>query len=682
MGEIRSHKMKRWSLLVCLMFVCLPSGCKKEDVSTTLPLQEVWTMFETEENVFAYTLDENGNLYTLEYDMNAQEESDGLTAEKLAQMTPEEIMQLSPEELDQLAQNGPDCFFVRKYDAKGEREYSKALEDSLGSYVKTMAVKDGTVYFVPYTVTGEEMRAVLYSYCLETEELTAVKELPYFKSVSRIVPMEDCFYLLGSNVEGMPQRDSRKYEHTGEMLFCYTVSEDKFVELGIEEPIDVCAAGEEELCVYAHMGDEFCLLLFDTSRDSMKVMARKKEYKMANVAFSNEGQEVIYQTVSRGLVLSSLSDLAVESELYPDGRFWDNNICYVNGRVACETGDGRIVQFPLKDVKCENKALRYITAKTETSEPFGCGYEMHRSVLEMDKFALKVMALDKDFDVCFVDSRDSYSYNLMKNGVFYPLNEIEGIQEYLDACFPYVRETATDKGGNIWMLPIAVDIPGLLVSREAMDEILIKKGMTYREYCSAYEALSEEEKMVTENPASYSEAFIKRYILERGTVDTEEFREVLQGMAKSNSVQTEDIDDRYCRILFESDYRAYFALQYGTDATIYAEPKLTAEDKNVGSCMFLAVNPYSDNLETTLQYISALIAYTMEREDAPLFFENRPVEETAYERSLYELYRDGTIAFSVDNDVYAGYSDVLNGTLSLEEYIAETETKVKIFLNE
>lgn len=169
--------------------------------------------------------------------------------------------------------------------------------------------------------------------------------------------------------------------------------------------------------------------------------------------------------------------------------------------MACETITGSILQFHLKDVKCENKTLHYITAKTEVSEPFGCGYEMERSVLEMDKFALKVMALDKDFDVCFVDSDDSFSYNLRENGVFYPLNEIEGVQEYLDACFPYVRDAATDRNGNIWMLPLTVDICGLLVSKEATDEILIKKDMTYEEYCSAYEALSEEEKKVVERPS-------------------------------------------------------------------------------------------------------------------------------------------------------------------------------------
>ena len=65
-----------------------------------------------------------------------------------------------------------------------------------------------------------------------------------------------------------------------------------------------------------------------------------------------------------------------------------------------------------------------------------------------------------------------------------------------------------------------------------------------------------------------------------------------------------------------------------------------------------------------------------------MFFENRKVEDTLFDRSLYELYQNGEILFSVEDDVYAEYYDVMDGTLSVEEFIKEAETKVKIFLNE
>lgn len=681
--EERILVKKKWcGVFFCFLLCFVLAGCRKKDTTSVVPLQEVWTEPVTEETVYAYTLDEEGNLYTLEYTLKVQEEPDGALVEELARLTQEEIMQLTPEELAAFTHKEAECFFLRKYNAKGEREYSKALENRLSSYVKAMAVKEGIVYFAPYTALEGEMCVALYSYCMETEELTMVKKLPYFKSVSRMIRMGDCFYLLGTNVEGISGRDSRKYECSGEKLFCYNCSDDKLIELGIEEPMDVCVAEEGKLCVYAHMGEEFCLLLYDASRDAMKVMAKTKEYKMAKVAFCSERQEVIYQTVDRGLVLSALSNFEVESELYPRGDFYDNSLCYVNGTVACRKMDGGLLRFSLQDVKCENKTLRYITAKTEPSEPFGCGYEMQRLKLEEDKFALKVMALDQDFDLCLVDSADSFSYNLEKNGVFYPLNDVPGMQEYLDACFPYVREAAMDSDGTIWMLPIAVNIPGLLVSGEATEGILVKKDMTYEEYCLAYEALSEKEKREIEKPSAFAEGFVVQSILERGSVDTEEFRNIMQGMAKSNLVQKEATRDNYCRILFENDYRAYFALQYGKDATIHAEPKLTVAGKNVGTCLFLAVNPYSDNLDTTLDYLASLLSYMMKQEEAPLFFQNRVVEDTAYEKSLYALYENGAISFTLEYSIYDGYGEVLEDITKLDAYIAETERKLKIYLNE
>lgn len=673
---------KWWSLLTVVLFCALLGGCKNVEVAPVVALQDVWTEHKMTEYINAYTLDEEGNLYTLEWDMTANEGQSDRMQEALAGLTAEEIAQMTPEELEALMPEEEDAHFLRKYNAQGERIFSKALDSSATSYVITMAVQDGTVYFVSY-ITGRE-KATLHSYCLETEELTVVKELPYLKSVLRIIPMGDCLYLLGTNVEGyFGLTDSRKYMHSGQKIFCYTVSEDKLEELGIEEPMDICAAEEGKLCIYAHMGEEFGLLLYDTERDAMTVLAKTEEYKMQYVAYCSEQQAVMYMSLGRGLVLSYFTDLDVECELYPDFGFQDNNICCVNGNVAVKTSAGNtIIQFPVAQVKCENKSLRYIRPEIWGLDPFGCGYEIQCTELTQDKFALKVMALDKDFDLCYVNSYGSFGYSMKEYGVFYPLNNIPRIQEYLDACFPYVKEAATDIDGNIWMIPIAVDIPGIVVKKDATEDVLFKENMTYEKYCREYEALSPEEKKWAIAPDYYAVKFINQYILDRGTIDTEEFRNILQSMAKSSGAEQENTEAMYCRVWEERDYRAYGTLEYGEDATVFAEPKLKADNKNVGTCQFLAVNPYSDNLEETLQYITTLVAYMLEKEDAPLFFANREVADTNYERTLYELYENGAIAFSVDEDVYEGYEDVLDGSLTVEDFVKEAESGVKIYLNE
>ena len=64
---------KWWSLLTVVLFCALLGGCKNVEVAPVVALQDVWTEHKMTEYINAYTLDEEGNLYTLEWDMTANE---------------------------------------------------------------------------------------------------------------------------------------------------------------------------------------------------------------------------------------------------------------------------------------------------------------------------------------------------------------------------------------------------------------------------------------------------------------------------------------------------------------------------------------------------------------------------------------------------------------------------------
>ena len=49
---------------------------------------------------------------------------------------------------------------------------------------------------------------------------------------------------------------------------------------------------------------------------------------------------------------------------------------------------------------------------------------------------------------------------------------------------------------------------------------------------------------------------------------------------------------------------------------------------------------------------------------------------------MYELYQNGEIVFSIDTEIYEGYDEVLSDVSKLEEYIAETERKLRIYMGE
>lgn len=644
----------RLGFLLIAIGICL-AGCKGEEQTPNAPVQEAWTIYRME-YVSAYTLDAEGNLYTFEMEGESTDAK----------------------------------HYIKKYDTEGNCVYSVEVARELCNTVQALAIKDGVLYFAPQLYEEGKIYMTLYTFNLEDKTFTQLTEMPYYDQVSRIIPEEERIYLLGKKGLGSGVRSSNTYSYRDEKIMYYSYSANEVYTLGIEEPIDIGKVEDGNLIVYAHTEEGFCFFLYDAVRDAIKMLAKTDAYKMCNMTLANDAEEIIYQSSGRGLVVSSLSDLEVECELYPNGFFWDNSLCCVNGRVACMAFDGSIVQFNLKDVKKENRVLRYISGGSGSEEPYGCGYEMQRTKLEEDKFALKIMALDKDFDVCLVNTADSFSYNLRENGVFYPLNAVPGVQEYLDACFPYVREAATDEDGNIWMLPIVVSVPGIVVNEELADggAFQMNCGMSHEDYFSAFATLGQEERSKIDMPrvAFWDEA-LRQYFAENTSVDTEEFRKLVRVFSEywkelQGNGGADYTEMWHQHVIYETGYNAYYITQMGENARVYEVPKVSADSKNVGTCLFLAVNPYSDNLDATLDYIASWIAYTMEREDIPLFFKDRAAGDSVYESSLYELYQNGEIGFTLDADIYAGYEAVLEDSSKLEAYIEETERKLKIYLNE
>ena len=60
-------------------------------------------------------------------------------------------------------------------------------------------------------------------------------------------------------------------------------------------------------------------------------------------------------------------------------------------------------------------------------------------------------------------------------------------------------------------------------------------------------------------------------------------------------------------------------------------------EKNYGNCIFLCVNPNSENLKNTLSYISNLCLYMMQQKDNPLNKNSESVLKEIYKMELWCL---------------------------------------------
>lgn len=619
-----------------------------------MPVQEVCTVYDGK-NVLSYTLDEEGNLYTFEADYDTL-----------------------PLELH-----------LKKYDKDGELVFSRPFDAEKYSNLSTMVVKKRIIYFTSDVICENKVCIAVNAYHMDTEEVSHIQSFSYFRYAKRMLVSENRIYVLGYKKGGFEVK-SNTYTYNGEkVMWCPLEGGKEVYEMGFAEPIDMSLGADGAPVFYVHTEEGFCLMRYEEEQDSAQLLTKTKQYKMNSLVMGEKNESVLYYSV-RGLVMSEIADLDTERELYPD-ILSDGKLCYVNGRVVCRTYDSDIVQFLVADVKKETETLHILSVGYEMETPYGCGYRIERTEFaetELDKFALKILTLDRDFDFCLVDSADSVSHKLKKNGVFYPLNDVQGIEEYLDACFPYVREAATDEDGTIWMLPIKVDIPGYVVKggKEEAEKFGMDSESTFIEFFSMLAGLSEEELEQIDTPqVALFRDFLRQYFATYQSVDTKLFRETMTAFASqwSRLEEKKHLESRICEYVnSEEVYHFAYLTEAGEDILAYASPKLSKETKNVGTCLFLAVNPQSEQLEATLQYLTDWIAYTMNRPEKPLFFANRMVEEGTYEASLYELYLNGEIVFTIEADIYEGYDEMFFDSSRLEEYIVETERKLRMYLNE
>ena len=656
-------RRKQYWLVLLVLLLCVPgTACRKEEEYVARTVQDVCSVYAYE-NAKAYTIDEEGNLYCFDCEVGDDYSLSNLQLVKL--------------------------------DKDGNELFRRATERIKISGLSAIAVKDKLLYYTGHEFDIEKKDAciALYSYHLDTGEITYIQSFREFKRVDRILVSENSVYLIGKDKYGPGSGDSVSYAYQGEKLMWCSLDTKEVNVMALEEPMDMALDADGTPVFYIHTEDGFCLLRYNEAEDTAQVLAKTENYRMRYFTLCNQGESIVYATSGiRGLVLSDISDWETESELYADGSFFDA-VCGANGWIACRAySEKNIVYFPVEQVQKKTDTLRYLSVTYGTATPHGCGYKIEReyfSQQELDKFAIKILAQDKDYDLCLVDSADSISYNIRQNASFYPLNDIPGIEEYLDACFPYVREAATDEDGNLWMLPVAVNIPGFVVNTDIAGDYGFTDNMSFVEFLSALNALSEDELARADMPESaFIREFFRQYFTKYKSVDTEEFRENLSLFSKTREhlgkqeASSSGKEDIYEYIKSEETYHFQFVLDFCENKAVVSVPKLNAEDKNYGTCLFLAVNPESDRLEATLQYLADWIAYTMKQPEKPLFFVNREVGEDAYEASLYELYQNGEIVFSIDTEIYEGYDEVLSDVSKLEEYIAETERKLRIYMGE
>lgn len=377
-------------------------------------------------------------------------------------------------------------------------------------------------------------------------------------------------------------------------------------------------------------------------------------------------------------------------------RSRDGYIYYLNSFAYAENS-GRIERIRQSDYVKDNTPIRLLSADRFSYTPFGCGRSIVEKRLSDEEFALTVLSRDRGFDVCVLSSAQDFSRNFRDRGSFYTLNGVPGVSEYVERCFPALREAVTNSDGEIWALPLSMSVPCAIYNIEnCREEGFSPNGLTLEEF------ITETDKLFSSDPTRRDicvSANAAIPLLLRRELSGEA---ALAGSAalteKLRFIKSEMIGELFgVDVSIEANNNIYFDFGAGM-LTMLADTKQKQldfsvngniraadlfEGKNPADCVFLCANPSSDNLAAVSEYITALCGYLSAKTDDFMLNDSALYSDTSYISELMEIYRDAEVFFRVPDEILLDpIRQYLREDVSLDELVAEADRKLSAYLNE
>lgn len=510
-------------------------------------------------------------------------------------------------------------------------------------------------------------------------------------------------------------RDDDGYIYMGETAVCIDINSYKAEEVGIKNVINLKPYSENEVIYYAYDnigGYYFTVYNVLTKSFSDKIYNNNPLYTFS-FAYNSDDRSIIYSDFSNRkltAVSPEQSDIKIDfmsnvvSVNGNDLQFYDGQ-CYILDNLT-----GNIFRTEYGKAVKKNKEIILCSSEIYSEVPYGCGYSINSFMLNDDEFALSILAGNSDYDICMMASKQTFSENIRDKGAFYPLNDVPMVKEYLDACFPYLKEAASDNDGRIWMIPIAADIPCILYNPENCQKYNINfdNNTTWQYLFDIAETLYESEDLRSKYQLNGYQAesdIIHRYISNyavnnnKSDFDNRLFRDTCQ-MIKNNDMTSESLHTWITQLSQYSGLTEYFndyifeliPYQY---SLFYEEafntlraastPPLKENESNCAECTYFCVNSNSDNLSSALDFISSYCSYMLERNDSYMFKDKNIYQYggTPLAQDLYNIYSNARVSFTIPKEMFwDDYLKYRNGQISLDDFITEAERKVDMYINE
>ena len=611
---------------------------------------------------------------------------------------------VSPEGILYTAEGETDSVLC-EYDLQGGRTELAGI----GGKAEAIACFDGSVYYTQPADNGTE----IYRFDVQGGQTEKLCGLDGFYQVRNFEITGGSAYILGADdtrfgVRGTYSDEFGTYSYNGERLMKISLDSGEISGSPVEFP-QAFSVLDGNALVYAADENGYYFTDFDgggKSYNDLSNITAMELYDKDKIMFCSDN--LIFKLCSGSVNQEDGIAEMLENKIVLNGndiRFEGGFGFIYNryGQFGSGMNIGMIERFRAADYIKENNKIRFISAEYSFDDPFGCGYTIEQQKLDNESFALTVLSQDSNYDMCIINSEQDYSGNIRNKGSFYPLNDIEGVSEYLDKCFPYVKEAAYTSDGEIWMLPVLLNAGAIYYSPENCRSagIELSEDMRFSSFIEQCKTASRSEFSSGYSVHCYqlTQNMLFDYISGHDSFDTEVFREFAEyakenanisafpeympitNPAENNIIFGTGADSFLFGYIRDGDWQKNYADNESFRAC--PAPKLEPGTKNTVTCAFITVNPSSSNLGAALDYIGTLAKHLSQQENSLILADRSLYSETDYMSDLYKIYENGRICFNVSSEIiFDDYIRYCSGDTDLDSLITEADRKLTAYLNE
>ncbi|MDE7233969.1 MAG: hypothetical protein K2N29_02810, partial [Ruminiclostridium sp.] len=332
----------------------------------------------------------------------------------------------------------------------------------------------------------------LYKADLDTGEVEFLYDLEFFTKITKIRADGDTLYLFGTAMDNSNRYGQYQfYRKNGEHIF-YDYNGQIFAELNLTSG-EITESGVKFPAMFDERNGTVALYAFD-EEDGYYFL----NYKTGEKVYDSYLQQIHDFTLINDngdfyfpdMLDNQLNALhfygigedrgAIQREIdHVPGYSFSATAAdgYLYTIVIGDIGEDGLSElflsgFYVGDVDTAASPVRIVNSDY-IEPPHRNGYAINQTQLDSESFALKVLSLDPGYDIALFQTDSSYAEGMKNSGSFYPLNDVEGVSEFIDCCFPYLKEAVTDENGDIWAFPVVIDLPLIVYDEEHCTEQVI-----------------------------------------------------------------------------------------------------------------------------------------------------------------------------------------------------------------